>query len=89
MARGVSLDTFEAVLSDIEAAAASAGRLPVVFNTCDGLESDGYPGVSVSRACERRALAFTGADVAFYEATTAKTEVRRQPSQSIVVHAIS
>lgn len=40
--------------------------------------SDGYPGVSVPRACAARGLAFTGADEAFFAATTAKTVMKRR-----------
>lgn len=51
-----------------------ASRRPlVVFNLCDGIDIDGYPGVKTVRALERSGLAFTGADAAFYELTTPKT----------------
>ena len=45
---------------------------------CDGFETDGYPGISVSRGCAARALIYTGADVRFEEATRAKTEMKRR-----------
>jgi D-alanine-D-alanine ligase-like ATP-grasp enzyme len=58
----------------IRQAQAEARRRPVlVFNLCDGIEVDGYPGLQTVRALEQSGLAFTGADVAFYELTTPKT----------------
>ncbi len=50
----------------------------VVFNLCDGIEVDGYPGIQTVRALEKSGLAFTGADTAFYELTTPKTLLKQR-----------
>lgn len=58
----------------VAAAQEEARRRPVVvFNLCDGIEVDGYPGLGTVRALEASGLPFTGADVAFYELTTPKS----------------
>jgi len=44
----------------------------IVMNLCDGLESDGYPGIRVVKELERRGLPFTGASSTFFEITTSK-----------------
>ena len=50
----------------------------VVFNACDGVDVDGFPGLSVVRALEHTELPFTGASSAFYEVTTSKPVMKRQ-----------
>lgn len=60
--------------AEIARAQEEAMRRPVlIFNLCDGIEIDGYPGIITVRGLEATSLAFTGADVAFYELTTPKT----------------
>ncbi len=54
------------------------GRPVVVFNLCDGIEVDGYPGVKTVRALEASGLPFTGADAAFYELSTPKTLMKNR-----------
>ncbi|MBX3274032.1 MAG: hypothetical protein KF729_27450 [Sandaracinaceae bacterium] len=59
-------------------AAALAGRDDAVaFNLCDGDELDGYPGLSVVEALERRGVPFTGADAAFYRTSSSKLAMKR------------
>ncbi|MEO8359645.1 MAG: hypothetical protein ABI672_06415 [Vicinamibacteria bacterium] len=56
-----------------------AMRQPVVvFNLCDGIEVDGYPGIKTVRALEASGVPFTGADTAFYELTTPKTLMKQR-----------
>ncbi|MEO5761943.1 MAG: hypothetical protein ABIR28_06485 [Vicinamibacteria bacterium] len=57
----------------------------VVFNLCDGIEVDGYPGIKTVRALEASGVAFTGADTAFYELTTPKTLMK----QRLLNHKVS
>lgn len=56
----------------------AARRRVVVFNLCDGIEVDGYPGIGTVRALEASGLPFTGADTSFYELTTPKTLMKRR-----------
>jgi D-alanine-D-alanine ligase-like ATP-grasp enzyme len=56
----------------------AARRPVVVFNLCDGIEVDGYPGIRTVRALEASGLPFTGADTAFYELTTPKTLMKER-----------
>ena len=49
----------------------------VVFNLCDGDESNGVPGLSVIRALEAHGLRYTGADAGFYDGTTSKIDMKR------------
>ncbi len=50
----------------------------VVFNACDGVDVEGFPGLSVVRALERAAIPFTGAASAFYEITTSKIAMKQR-----------
>lgn len=64
---------------EIERVRDEALRRPVVvFNLCDGIEVDGYPGIQTVRALEASGLPFTGADTAFYELTTPKTLLKQR-----------
>lgn len=54
----------------------SAGHRPVVFNLCDGDETNGAPGVSVIRCLAEHGLRFTGSDERFYDATTSKITMK-------------
>jgi D-alanine-D-alanine ligase len=54
-----------------------AERRCLVLNLCDGNEEvDGFPGISVVRALERRRIGFTGAGSAFFAATTSKSAMK-------------
>ena len=71
--------TPETASMEIARARTEAGLRPVVvFNLCDGIEVDGYPGIQTVRALEKSGLAFTGADTAFYELTTPKTLLKQR-----------
>lgn len=52
-------------------------RLPVVFNLCDGDGSNDVPGLEVIHQLDALGLAYTGADAAFYRATTSKIEMKQ------------
>ncbi|KAF9360116.1 hypothetical protein BGX26_010458 [Mortierella sp. AD094] len=56
----------------------------VVFQLCDGTELDGYPGVSVMYELEKRKIAYTGADSAFYILSTSKPVLKRELQASHV-----
>jgi D-alanine-D-alanine ligase len=62
------------VLADLRETAPVGETL--VFNLCDGSDSDGYPGVEVVEALERECIPFTGADPYFYRLTTAKSDMK-------------
>jgi D-alanine-D-alanine ligase len=49
----------------------------VVLNLCDGLESDGYPGMSMIDALGQAGLPYSGAGARFYEVTTSKLATKR------------
>ena len=68
--RAVTRSNLEAEL--INASQVLTGGNGVVFNLCDGTEADGYPGIEVVEGLERHAIAYTGADPAFYRNTTSK-----------------
>lgn len=71
--------TPETSAAEIERAQNEARRRPVlIFNLCDGIEVDGYPGIQTVRALEASGLPFTGADPAFYELTTPKTLMKER-----------
>jgi D-alanine-D-alanine ligase len=56
---------------------AMRGRATLAFNFCDGLDRDGYPGVSVVRELEKAGIPFTGSDSRFYEISTYKLRMKR------------
>ena len=71
--------TPETSAREIARAQDEAARRPVVvFNLCDGIEVDGYPGIKTVRALEASGLPFSGADTAFYELTTPKTLMKQR-----------
>ncbi len=71
----VTLDSVGAVVADVLSGPAQPA--PVVLNLCDGDEHQGVPGISVIDELEAAGLAYTGADRAFYHATTSKIEMKR------------
>ncbi len=70
----VVLGSVDEVVAQV--AASHAERPTVVFNLCDGFESDGYPGVSVVKALEAAGLPFTGADSRFYAISSSKLDMK-------------
>lgn len=53
-------------------------RPVVVFNLCDGLDIDGYPGPAMVKALYAAKIPYTGADTPFYEITTPKSAMKRR-----------
>ncbi|KAG0235650.1 hypothetical protein BGW42_004889 [Actinomortierella wolfii] len=49
----------------------------VVLNLVDGMEVDGWPGISVLRGLEARQLAFTGADAQLFEYDSDKARIKK------------
>ncbi len=71
--------TPETSAAEINRVADEAARRPVlVFNLCDGIEVDGYPGIKTVRALEASGVPYSGADTAFYELTTPKTLMKNR-----------
>ena len=56
----------------------------IYFNLCDGLETDGYPGISVVRSLERREVLFTGSSSAYFATTISKLRMKECFSASNV-----
>ena len=78
--------TPETSADEIARAQDEAARRPVVvFNLCDGIEVDGYPGIKTAHALEASGLPYSGADPAFYELTTPKTLLK----QRLIEHEVS
>lgn len=50
---------------------------PVIFNLCDGDDSNDVPGIGVIHHLDQLGLAYTGADAAFYRDTTSKIDLKR------------
>lgn len=55
----------------------SNGKIPLIFNLCDGDEINDVPGISVIRELERLGLPYTGADAFFYDLTTSKIRMKQ------------
>ncbi|KAG0272615.1 hypothetical protein BGZ95_011612, partial [Linnemannia exigua] len=50
---------------------------PVVMNFIDGMETDGWPGITIIKLLESRHLAFTGADSTLYYLDSDKALIKR------------
>lgn len=71
----ITLDNMHAVVEEV--AVSSNEYIPVVLNYCDGIEIDGYPGISVFKLLEARGIIFTGTDSNCYHLTTSKILMKR------------
>ncbi|MEX2182530.1 MAG: hypothetical protein WD771_10845 [Gemmatimonadaceae bacterium] len=71
----VTLANHAAVIARI--ARRAVDHEPVIFNLCDGDESNGVPGLSVIRELEAHGLRYTGADERFFDGTTSKIDMKR------------
>ena len=60
-----------------DAARAGMDRAPILFNLCDGDESNGSPGLSVIHLLNELGLDYTGADAHFFDITTSKIVMKR------------
>ena len=86
----VTIDNFKQIVDKIAAKAmtdATADLTPVVFNLCDGDDTNGIPGISVIHYLEEKKLIYTGSDAAFYDITTSKILGTLLASASMISHA--
>jgi len=67
----ITLQNYTSIISD--AIKKASGSSLVFLNLCDGIETDGYPGISIVDYLEAQKLAFTGAGSTFYINSTSKT----------------
>lgn len=70
----VTLNNYKQIIDEI--AGSANGRLPLVFNLCDGDEVNGSPGVSIVRYLRETGVPYTGADEFFYDITTSKIPMK-------------
>ena len=73
----VTTRSFRSTIDRIVGESAAGGRLPVLFNLCDGDETNGAPGVSVIQYLDELGLRYTGADESFYQNTTSKIGMKQ------------
>jgi len=71
----VTTATFRGVLEAL--AGERPNRSPIVFNLCDGDDSNDVPGIEVIDHLESLGLPYTGADARFYRGTTSKIDMKR------------
>lgn len=71
-----TLDNYHEVLDNIEYK--NQYNKYVIFQLCDGVENDGYPGISVVREIEKRGIPHTGANSYFYSITTSKPLMKHE-----------
>ena len=76
----VTIQNKKEIIASIKAQ--SNGRLPIVFNLCDGDEVNGTPGISVIHELEKRNLPYTGSDAHFYRITTSKISMKEAFDQA-------
>ena len=70
----VTAEDFRSVIDRI--VGDSIRHSPIVFNLCDGDETNGIPGISVIRYLDEVGLRYTGADENFYHITTSKIDMK-------------
>jgi D-alanine-D-alanine ligase len=71
----VVIGNIQSVMEQI--AECAKARPTLVFNLCDGYEETGTPGISVVKAMEAARLAFSGADIRFYETSSSKLAMKK------------
>ncbi|MCZ2458368.1 MAG: hypothetical protein LC128_01965 [Chitinophagales bacterium] len=71
----VTMSDFKEVISGIRKR--SKGKIPFVFNICDGDEINNTPGVSVIHELEKHKLLYSGSDDYFYNVTSSKIPMKR------------
>ena len=70
MWRPVSNENYKRIIESI--IKDSGKKIPIVFNLCDGDETNGIPGIEVIKLLDHLNITYTGADEYFYEVTTSK-----------------
>ncbi len=73
----LSMETYAAIIEQIETEMKQGEMFPIVLNLCDGDEVNGTPGVSVVKLLEEKQLVYTGADEYFYTITTSKIPMKK------------
>jgi hypothetical protein len=80
----ISLQNYRSLIDDILKREAvhlkeegSQTRDYVVFNLCDGCETDGYPGISILDYLHQHHIPYTGSSPQFYVKTTSKPVLKR------------
>lgn len=71
----VTIHNFRMVIDDI--AFSANGKMPFVFNLCDGDEINGVPGISVIHYLQEKGLFFSGSSTDFYHITTSKITMKQ------------
>lgn len=71
--KAVSLADYADVIDSSAAQAKKDGKSFVFMNLCDGVETDGYPGLSVVEYLSKAKLPYTGSGPGFYINSTSKT----------------
>ncbi|MCC7401519.1 MAG: hypothetical protein IT214_08540 [Chitinophagaceae bacterium] len=71
----VTTDNFKEVISIIRKK--SKGKIPFVFNLCDGDEINNTPGVSVIHELEKHKILYSGSDTYFYDITSSKIPMKK------------
>lgn len=71
----VTMQDYKEVIASIRKQ--SKGRIPFVFNICDGDEINNTPGVSVIHELERQKLIYSGSDDYFYNVTASKIPMKK------------
>lgn len=73
----VTMENYVEVINIISKEKNEGVFFPIVFNLCDGDETNGTPGVSVIKRLEELKLVYTGADEYFYSVTTSKIPMKK------------
>jgi D-alanine-D-alanine ligase len=71
----VTMDNYRKVVDEI--AFSANGKMPLVFNLCDGDEINGTPGISVIHYLQQKGLCYSGSSVNFYDITTSKISMKQ------------
>ncbi len=72
----VTLVNYHDIIIKIREEQEAAACFPIVFNLCDGDETNGSLGISIVRFLEANNLVYTGAEAFFYEITTSKLAMK-------------
>lgn len=71
----VTIDNYKEVIGSLKKQ--SGGKIPFIFNLCDGDEINNTPGVSVIEELEKQKLIYSGSDAYFYNVTSSKIPMKK------------
>ena len=71
----VTINNYRKVIDEI--AFSANGKLPFIFNLCDGDEVNGVPGISVIHYLQEKGLCFSGSSAYFYKVTSSKATMKQ------------